>query len=279
MRTQAEKAETFSALHHRDHAFIIPNPWDVGTARLLETLGFEALATTSAGFAFSIGRPDGAVGREKMLAHAVEIVAATDLPVSADLENCYADDPDGAADTVRLAAKAGLAGCSIEDVPGRQGQGPYELSVAAERVRAAAQAAHSMPYSFTLTARAENYIIGRPDLRDTIARLQAFQEAGADVLFAPGLKTREEVVAVVRSVDRPVNVIMGLQGVQLNLDELSEMGVKRISVGSSLSRAALSTFYRAAREMKERRTFAFAEDVLKVGELNALFEKWILPTQ
>jgi len=279
MQTQAEKAETFRALHHRDHAFIIPNPWDVGTARLLETLGFEALATTSAGFAFSIGTPDGAVGREQMLAHAAQIAAATDLPVSADLENCYADDPGGAADTVRLAAKAGLAGCSVEDVPEGRGRGPYELSLAAERVRAAAEAAHSMPFPFTLTARAENFILERPDLRDTITRLQVFQEAGADVLFAPGLKTREEIVAVVRSVARPVNVIMGLQGVQLNLDELSEMGVKRISVGSALSRAALSTFYRAAREMKERKTFTFAEDALKGGELNALFEKWVLPSQ
>jgi len=277
MRTQAEKAETFRGLHHRDHAFIIPNPWDVGTARLLETLGFEALATTSAGFAFSIGTPDGAVGREQMLVHAAQIAAATDLPVSADLENCYADDPQGAADTVRLAAKAGLAGCSVEDVPEGRGRGPYELSLAAERVRAAAEAAHSMPFPFTLTARAENYIMGRPDLRDTIARLQAFQEAGADVLYAPGLKTREEIVAVVRSVDRPVNVIMGLQGVQLNLDELSEMGVKRISVGSALSRAALSTFYRAALQMKEHKTFTFAEDALKVRELNAMFEKWALP--
>ena len=277
MRTQAEKAETFRGLHHRDHAFIIPNPWDVGTARLLETLGFEALATTSAGFAFSIGTPDGAVGREQMLVHAAQIAAATDLPVSADLENCYADDPQGAADTVRLAAKAGLAGCSVEDVPEGRGRGPYELSLAAERVRAAAEAAHSMPFPFTLTARAENYIMGRPDLRDTIARLQAFQEAGADVLYAPGLKTREEIVAVVRSVDRPVNVIMGLQGVQLNLDALSEMGVKRISVGSALSRAALSTFYRAALQMKEHKTFTFAEDALKVRELNAMFEKWALP--
>jgi 2-methylisocitrate lyase-like PEP mutase family enzyme len=272
MRTQVEKAETFRALHHRNHAFIIPNPWDVGTARLLETLGFEALATTSAGFAFSIGRPDGAVGRERMLAHAAEIVAATALPVSADLENCYTDNPDGAADTVRLAAKAGLAGCSIEDVSEGRGKAPYDLSLAAERVRAAAEAAHSMPFPFTLTARAENFIVGRPDLRDTIARLQAFQEGGADVLYAPGLKTREEIVAVVRSVDRPVNVIMGLQGVQLHLDELSEMGVKRISVGSALSRAALSTFYRAALEMKEHKTFTFAEDALKVRELNAMFE-------
>lgn len=274
MRTQAEKAETFRALHHRNHAFIIPNPWDVGTARLLETLGFEALATTSAGFAFSIGRPDGAVGRERMLAHAAEIAAATALPVSADLENCYADNPDGAADTVRLAAKAGLAGCSIEDVSEGRGKAPYDLSLAAERVRAAAEAAHSMPFPFTLTARAENFTVGRPDLRDTIARLQAFQEAGADVLYAPGLKTREEIVAVVRSVDRPVNVLMGLQGVQFNLVELSEMGVKRISVGSALSRAALSTFYRAAREMKEHKTFTFAEDALKVRQLNTMFEKW-----
>jgi len=274
MRTQVEKAETFRALHHRDHAFIVPNPWDVGTARLLETLGFEALATTSAGFAFSIGRPDGAVGRERMLAHAAEIAAATALPVSADLENCYADNPDGAADTVRLAAKTGLAGCSIEDVSEGRGKAPYDLSLAAERVRAAAEAVHSMPFPFTLTARAENFIVGRPDLRDTIARLQAFQEAGADVLYAPGLKTKEEIVAVVRSVDRPVNVIMGLQGVQLRLDELSEMGVKRISVGSALSRAALGIFYRAALEMKEHKTFTFADDALKVRELNAMFEKW-----
>ena len=277
MRTQAEKAETFRTLHDRDHAFIIPNPWDVGTARLLETLEFEALATTSAGFAFSIGRPDGAVGREQMLAHAAEIAAATDLPVSADLENCYADDPNSVADTVHLAGKAGLAGCSIEDVPGGRRQGPYDLSLAAERVRAAAEAAHSMPFPFTLTARAENFIVGRPDLRDTIARLQSFQEAGADVLYAPGLKTREEIVAVVRSVDRPVNVLIGVQDVALSLDELSERGVKRISVGSALSRAGLSTLYRSPRKMKERKTFTFAEDALKVGEVNKLSENWALP--
>jgi 2-methylisocitrate lyase-like PEP mutase family enzyme len=279
MRTQAEKAEAFRALHDRDDAFIIPNPWDVGTARLLATLGFEALATTSAGFAFSVGKPDGTVGREHMLAHAAEIAGATDLPVSADLENCYADSSDGAAETVRLAAQAGLAGCSIEDVSGRQGQEPYELSRAAERVRAAAEASRSAPFPFTLTARAENYIVGRPDLRDTIARLQAFQEAGADVLYAPGLKTREDIAAVVQSVDRPVNVIMGLQGMHLNVAELSEIGVKRISVGSALSRAALSTFYRTAGELKERQTFTLAADVLKVAELNALFEKWVQATE
>ncbi len=273
MRTQAEKAEAFRALHHRDHAFIVPNPWDVGTARLLETLGFEALATTSAGFAFSIGRPDGAVGREEMLAHATEIAGATDLPVSADLENCYADGPDGAADTVRLAAQAGLAGCSIEDVSGHQGQEPYELSLAAERVRAAAEAAHSVPFSFTLTARAENYVVGRPDLGDTIRRLQAYQEAGADVLYAPGLPSKDDMVSVVASVDRPVNVVMGLQGVQLSLAVLSSIGVKRVSVGSALSRVSFGAFLRAAREMRDHGTFAFAEEAAKYWEINEMFKK------
>ena len=271
MPTQAEKGTTFRALHERDRAFIIPNPWDVGTARLLQLLGFEALATTSAGFAFSIGKPDGEVDRETMLAHAAALVAATDLPVSADLENGYKDDPDGVAETVRLATTIGLAGCSIEDVAAGREQAPYELSLAAERVRAAAEAAHSMPFPFSLTARAENYLVGRPDLRDTIARLQAYQEAGADVLFAPGLKSKHDIVAVVRSVDRPVNVIMGLQGVQLSLAELSEMGVKRVSVGSALSRAAMGVFLRAAREMQTHGTFTFAEDAANYADLNTMF--------
>src|SRR5436190_4667265 len=236
MATQAEKGTTFRALHEGDRAFIIPNPWDVGSARLLQSLGFEALATTSAGFAFSIGKTDGAVDRETMLKHAAALVAATDLPVSADLENGYGDNPAHVAETIRLAADIGLAGCSIEDVPQGRGQAPYELSLAAERVRAAAEAAHSLPFPFMLTARAENYIVGRPDLRDTIARLQAFQQAGADVLYAPGLTTKEDISAVVRSVDRPVNVIMALQGAQLSLADLSALGVKRISVGSALAR-------------------------------------------
>jgi 2-methylisocitrate lyase-like PEP mutase family enzyme len=196
MVSQAEKGRAFRALHERDQAFIIPNPWDVGTARLLQSLGFEALATTSAGFAFSIGKPDGAVDRETMLAHAADITAATDLPVSADLENGYADDPVHVAETVRLAASAGLAGCSIEDVSARRQQAPYELALAAERIRAAAEVAHSLAFPFMLTARAENYVIGRPDLRGTIARLQAFQAAGADVLFAPGLKSKEDIIAL-----------------------------------------------------------------------------------
>src|SRR5437868_8736840 len=232
MASQAQKANIFRALHEGDRAFIIPNPWDVGSARLLQSLGFEALATTSAGFAFSIGKADGAVDRETMLKHAAALVAATDLPVSADLENGYGDNPAHVAETIRLAADTGLAGCSIEDVPQGRGQAPYELSLAAERVRAAAEAGHSLPFPFMLTARAENYIVGRPDLRDTIARLQAFQQVGADVLFAPGLTSKQDIATVVRSVDRPLNVIMGW-GMQLRLDELSELGVRRVSVGSA----------------------------------------------
>ncbi len=271
MPTQAEKAKTFRALHERDRAFIIPNPWDSGSARLLESLGFEALATTSAGFAFSIGKADGAVDRDTMLAHAAALVAATDLPISADLENGYADDPERVAETVRLAAEVGLAGCSIEDVPSGRDRKPYDLSLAADRVRAAAEVAHSLPFPFTLTARAENFIVGHPDLNDTIARLQAFQRAGADALFAPGLKTRQDITAVVGSVDRPVNVIMGLEGAKFSLAELSQMGVRRVSVGSALARAALTGFLHAAEEMRERGTFTFADGIIKYAALNEQF--------
>jgi len=273
MPTQAEKGAAFRALHHRDRAFLIPNPWDAGTARMLQFLGFEAIATTSGGFAFSLGKPDGGVNRDTMLAHAAALVAATDLPVSADLENGYADEPARVAETIRMAAAVGLTGASIEDVGPNRERGPYELAFATERVRAAAEAAHSLPFPFTLTARSENFIIGRPDLRDTITRLQAFQEGGADVLFAPGLRTKEDITTVVRSVDRPVNVIMGLQGVPLGVAELSEIGVKRISVGSALARTALGAFVRAAKEMKDHGTFTFAEDAPKYADLNAMFAR------
>ena len=271
MPNQAEKGGIFRALHQRDRAFIIPNPWDVGTARLLQLRGFEALATTSAGFAFSIGKSDGAVDRDTMLAHAAALVAATDVPVSADLENGYGDAPARVAETVGLAVGVGLAGCSIEDVPQSRGGAPYGLSLAGERIRAAAEVVHSLPFPFMLTARAENYILGRPDLRDTIARLQAYQEAGADVLFAPGLKSKQDIATLVRSVDRPVNVIMGLQNMQLTLAELSEIGVRRVSVGSALSRAALGAFLHAAEEMLTHGTFAFAEDAVKYADVNAMF--------
>jgi 2-methylisocitrate lyase-like PEP mutase family enzyme len=270
--TQQEKGSHFRALHQRDRAFIIPNPWDPGTARLLARMGFEALATTSAGYAFSAGLQDGAVGREAMLKHVAEIVAATDLPVSADLENGFGDSPEDCAETIRLAAATGLAGGSIEDVSPRPDPAIYPFEKAVERVRAAAEAAHALPAPFVLTARAENFIAGNPDLADTIRRLQAFQEAGADVLYAPGLKTKEDIAALLSSVDRPVNVIMGLQGVALDLATLSAMGVKRISVGSALSRVALTAFLRAAEEMQQRGTFTFANELVSYKEINNMFE-------
>ena len=271
MATQKEKGSRFRALHQRDRAFIIPNPWDAGTARLLARMGFEALATTSAGYAFSAGLQDGAVGRDAMLKHVAEIVAATDLPVSADLENGFGDSPETCAETIRLAAATGLSGGSIEDVSPRPQPTIYGFEKAVERVRAAAEAAHALPAPFVLTARAENFIAGNPDLADTIRRLQAFQEAGAEVLYAPGLKTKEDIAAVLSSVDRPVNVVMGLQGVALDLATLSAMGVKRISVGSALSRVALTAFLRAAEEMQQRGTFTFAHDATSYSGLNAMF--------
>ncbi len=271
MRTQLEKGSTFRALHQRESAFIIPNPWDVGTTRLLARLGFEALATTSAGYAFSIGQRDNTVGRDKMMAHVRDIVAATDLPVSADLENGFGDDPETVAETIRLAAAAGLVGGSIEDSTTRRDDPIYELERAVERIRAAADVARALPFSFTLTARAENYLFGRRDLNDTIKRLQAYQQAGADVLYAPGLASKEDIAAVVSSLDRPVNVLMGLAGVSLSLAELSEIGVKRVSVGSVLSRVALGAFLRAAQEMRDHGTFTFGEEAVSFRDISAMF--------
>jgi 2-methylisocitrate lyase-like PEP mutase family enzyme len=271
MISQQEKALRFQALHQREGAFIIPNPWDVGTARLLAQMGFAALATTSAGVAFSRGLPDGSVGRPEALVHAAAIVSATDLPVNGDLENGFGDEPETAADTIQLAAAVGLVGGSIEDA-GREGdRSIYEIGHAVERVRAAAEAAHALPFPFLLTARAENYLYGRPDLRDTIHRLQSYQEAGADVLYAPGLTTREEISAVVRAVNRPVNVLMGLPGAALMLADLAELGVRRVSLGSALSRVALGAFLAAAREMREQGTFTFARGAAGLGDLNAAF--------
>lgn len=271
MQSQSEKGKLFRALHERDHAFIIPNPWDPGTARVLAQLGFEALATTSAGYAFSVGQRDNTIGRERMLAHARTLVDATDLPVSADLENGFGSDPDTIAETVRLAAEAGLAGCSIEDKSQQSDEPIYDHELAVERIRAAASAARALPFTFTLTARCENYLAGRPDLKDTIKRLQAYQEAGADVLFAPGVASKEAIAAVVSSVDRPVNVIASLSG-GLSLAELSELGVKRVSVGSALTRAAFAEVLRAAREMLDHGTFTFAARAVPGAEMNAMFD-------
>ena len=271
MKTQAQKAEEFRALHAREGAFVIPNPWDVGTARILAKLGFEALATTSAGYAFSAGVPDNHVGRERMLAHVAEIAAATDLPVSADLENGFGDDLKTVAETIRRASATGIVGASIEDAYDRPGdQKVYDIGHATDRIRAAVAAKQDLPFHFMLTARAENYLVGIPDLADTIRRLQAYQEAGADVLYAPCITTREEITAIVSSVDRPVNFLMGTQPERFTLEELSAMGVRRVSVGSALSAAALGAFLRGAREMRETGTFTYAKDAAGFGEITKL---------
>lgn len=272
MPSQSEKAATFRALHQAG-TFIIPNPWDIGTARLLAHLGFAALATTSAGFAFSRGQPDGSVTRKETMNHAREIVAATDLPVSADLENGFGDAPKAAAETIKQAAAAGLVGGSIEDATGRKDDPIYAHGRAVERVRAAVEMARSLPFPFTLTARAENFLWGRPDLADTIRRLQAFQEAGADVLYAPGLRTREEITTVIRAVDRPINVLAGLPGA-LSVAELTEIGVRRISIGGSLARAAFGAVLAAGREMREKGTFGFADTAPPGREINGIFTGW-----
>src|SRR5580700_5638939 len=267
--TQAEKGRRFRALHQRNEAFIIPNPWDTGTARLLAHLGFEALATTSAGYAFSVGKRDGTIGRDETLKHVAAITSATDLPVSADLENGFGDTPESVVETIKLAAQAGVVGGSIED-SFRNGEDSelYELERAVERVRAAAEGASSLQFPFTLTARAENYLVGKPDLKDAIKRLQAYQDAGADVLYAPGLTSKNDIATVVGSVDRPVNVLMGLQGVQLPLAALSAIGVKRVSAGSALSRAALGAFLSAAEEMRQHGTFIFAEQAVSYRHIS-----------
>jgi 2-methylisocitrate lyase-like PEP mutase family enzyme len=269
--TQFEKGQVFRTLHERNETFIIPNPWDVGTARLLAHLGFEALATTSMGYAFSLGRRDNTLNRQETMVYASAIASATNLPVSADLENGFGDAPEVVAETIRLAAASGVVGGSIEDATGRTDHPIYQLDEAIERVRAAVLAARTLPFPFVVTARAENHLHGRPDLKDTIRRLQAYQDAGADVLYAPGLATKDDIAAVVSSVDRPVNVVMGLQGVQLSLSELSAIGVRRISVGSALCRAALGTFLRAAKEMRERGTFTFANQAASPKEVGAIF--------
>ncbi|HUZ36326.1 MAG TPA: isocitrate lyase/phosphoenolpyruvate mutase family protein [Streptosporangiaceae bacterium] len=255
MPTQTQAAQRFLGLHQAASPLLLPNPWDVGSARLLASLGFSALATTSAGFAATLGRLDGQVTRDEALAHAAAIVAATALPVSADLENCFADDPAGVAQTVRLAIGAGLAGCSVEDFTGDEDTPIYDRGLAADRVAAAAEAATTGPGRLILTARAENYLHGKPDLADTIARLQAYQQAGADVLYAPGLTTLADIEAVVSSVDRPVNVLALPAGP--SVAELADAGVRRISVGSALAWAALGALTEAAQELRDHGTYTF----------------------
>jgi 2-methylisocitrate lyase-like PEP mutase family enzyme len=276
MISQTEKGKAFAALHEEPGVFVIANAWDAGSARLLQHLGFQALATTSAGFAFTIGKPDGerAVSREEHLGNIRAIAQASSLPVSADLEGGFGDPPEDCAKTIRLAAEAGAVGGSIEDATGRQGDPIYGFEAAVERVRAAAEAARGLPFRFMLTARSENFLHDRPNLADTIMRLQAFQDAGADVLYAPGLKGREDIETVVREVDRPVNVLMGMKGVPLTVEDLSQRGVKRISVGGAFTRAAFGAFFTAAREVQTTGTFSFTEQAMPHGELNAIFSAW-----
>ena len=263
--------QTFRALHERPGAFVIPNPWDVGSARILAALGFEALATTSAGLAFSLGLVEGGVSREDTLAHCRAIVSATPLPVSADLEKGFGDTPEAVAETVRAAAAAGLAGCSIEDHTGRRDHPIFSFDLAVERIAAAVDAARSLPRDFVLTARCENLLWGRPNLDEVLKRLEAYETAGADVLYAPGLKDLDAIRAVCRAVSRPVNVVMGLPGATFTVGELAEAGVKRISVGSALARLAYGTFVKAAREIRSEGTFRFSDEAMGFAELEGFF--------
>jgi 2-methylisocitrate lyase-like PEP mutase family enzyme len=265
--TQTEKAARFQALHQRSGAFLIPNPWDAGSARVLAGLGFEAFATSSGAAAATFGRRDGKLTRDEALASARAIANATDLPVSGDMEGGFGATPGAAAQTVRMAAEAGLVGCSIEDSTGDKNRPLYDIGLASERISAAVQAARSLPFHFTLTARAENFVRGKPDLDDTIKRLQAYEKAGADVLFAPSLPDLAAVRAVCSAVSRPVNFMTGIRGKSFSVAELAEAGVKRISFASSLYRAALTGLIAAAMEAKQSGTFGYLEKTITGAEL------------
>ncbi len=270
--SQSDKAIRFRAMHQASEAFVIPNPWDAGSARILAGLGFQALATSSGASAGILGRRDGTVMRDEALAHARAVVEATDLPVSADLEKGFGDAPAAAAETIRLAARVGLVGGSIEDATGDRARPLYDIGQATERVAAAAQAARALPFPFTLTARAENFLRGNPDLDDTIKRLQAFEQAGADVLFAPGLPDLDAVRAVCAAVSKPVNFMVGIKGKSFTVAELAAAGVRRISLATSLYRAAMSGLLDAAREVKDHGTFSYLDHALTTQELNGFMQ-------
>jgi 2-methylisocitrate lyase-like PEP mutase family enzyme len=265
--TQNEKASRFRALHEGPGTFVIPNPWDVGSARLLAGLGFQALATSSGASAISIGKRDGRLTREEAISHSKSIVDATDLPVSADLEKGFGDRPEDVAETVRLAAEAGLVGCTIEDSTGNPDRPLFEFSLAVDRIAAAAQAAKALPFPFALTARAHNLLYTDPNLEETILRLQAFEAAGADVLFAPGLPDLDAVRTVCNSVTKPVNFMVGIKGKSFSVSELAAAGVRRISLATSLYRAAMTGLLDAAREVKDTGQFGFLDRVLTTAEL------------
>jgi 2-methylisocitrate lyase-like PEP mutase family enzyme len=275
MTTLTQKADAFRKLHDGPGAFVIANAWDAGSARLLENLGFKAIATTSAGLAFSLAKPDGtnAVSRWEAIENSRAIVDATSLPVSADLEGGYGSQPEDCAQTIREAAATGLMGGSIEDSTGDDGTPIYDIGLAVERVKAAAEAARASAHPFLLTARSENFLHGRADIKDTIRRLQAYQDAGADVLFAPGLVSADDIRAVTSSLDRPVNVVMGLKGVLFSVNDLSAMGVRRISVGGSLARAAYGAMLRGAKEILTEGGFTYSQQAIPHGEINEIFAR------
>lgn len=265
------EGSAFRKLHEGPGVFVIPNPWDIGTARILAAMGFPALATTSAGMAFSLGVAEGAVSREDALNHCRTIVTATPLPVSADLEKGFGDSPESAAETIKAAASIGLAGCSLEDYTGRRDDPIYDFTLAVERIEAAAQACRSLPNDFVLTARCENFLCDRPDLDDTIRRLQAFEKAGAAVLYPPGLHDLDTIRTVCKAVTKPVNVVMGMPGATFGVAQLADAGVKRVSVGSALARLAFGVFVNAAREMLKERTFRFSSQAIGFAELEGFF--------
>jgi 2-methylisocitrate lyase-like PEP mutase family enzyme len=271
MKTQQQKSAAFVALHQNPGCFLIPNPWDKGSAILLESMGFKALASTGAGYAFTLGKPDLAVGAKDMLGYFKDICDVTDVPVSADMQNGFGDTPESAAQTIIEAARVGLVGGSIEDASGNSLSAIYDIGLATERIAAAAQAAKSLSFKFMLTARCENYLYGNPNIGDTIKRLQAYQEAGADVLYAPGIQTVDDIKAVLSSIDRPMNLLMGFPASQLTVAEVAVLGVKRISIGGSMARAAMGALKRAGAEMLEHGTFNYAKETLAGKDLNALF--------
>jgi 2-methylisocitrate lyase-like PEP mutase family enzyme len=273
MTSQAEKAKAFQALHARPGMFLLPNPWDAGSARMLAGLGFEALATTSAGFAVSTGVADYHITRDMKLAHIKALATATALPLTADLENGFGDAPETCAESIRLGAEAGLVGGSIEDFTGDKARPQYEIAEAADRVRAAVEAANALPFPFLVTARAENFFTGTPDLADTIARLQAYQEAGAHVLYAPALKTVDDIKTVLASIDRPLNILMGPFAGFVPMAELADIGVKRVSMGSALANSAYGAFIAGAKELLGEGTLGFLKGAAKGADIAALMAK------
>ncbi len=270
--SQSDKANRFRTLHQGPGAFMMPNPWDAGSARILAGLGFEALATSSGAFAGTLGRRDGKVRREEALAHARDVATAVDIPVSADLENGFGHAPSFAAETVKLAAETGLVGCSIEDATGEKDRPLYDFGQAVERVTASAEAARSLGFAFTLTARSENFLRGNPDLDDTIKRLQAYEKAGADVLMAPGLPDLAAVKTVCAALSKPYNFMVGIKGKSFTRAELAAAGVRRISLATSLYRAAMSGLVNAAREARDSGTFGYIDATMTTPELNGYMQ-------